>query len=197
MPPTTEQSNFTWLAFAFLTVLSWGVYGVLLRTGAEGMHDPINGRFKAFLWVGIAYFLVAVLAPIGWLFLRGADWHMNPGGSAWSLIAGIAGAVGAFGVILAFSTKGVPSTAAVMSIVFAGAPIVNAIVTIFAYPPPGGFGAIKWQFLVGIVIAALGAGMVTFYAPPAPPPKKPGAANAPTSSPSASAPSSTSRPDTR
>lgn len=189
MPPPTEQSNFTWLVFAFLTVLSWGVYGVLLRTGAEGMHDPVNGRYKAFLWVGIAYFLVAILAPIAWLLMRGANWHMPAGGAAWSLIAGVAGAVGAFGVILAFSVKPMPSTAVVMSIVFAGAPVVNAIVTMFAYPSANGVADIKWQFVAGIVIAAVGAAMVTLYAPQPKPPAKP--------APAASAPSSTTTPGSR
>ena len=46
------------------------------------------------------------------------------GGMVWSLIAGIVGALGAFGVLLAFGAKGTP--AVVMAIVFAGAPVVNA-----------------------------------------------------------------------
>ena len=88
------------------------------------MADPLNGRYKAFLFVGIAYFLTAVLAPLAVLLLNGASWKYPPAGMAWSLLAGIAGAVGAFCVLLAFGAKGSP--AVVMSIVFAGAPIVNA-----------------------------------------------------------------------
>ena len=54
-----------------MTVVSWGVYGIFLHTGQMGMGDPANGRYKAFLFVGIAYFLTAVLAPLAMLLIRG------------------------------------------------------------------------------------------------------------------------------
>lgn len=157
----------TWLAFALLTVASWGVYGVMLHTGQLAMGDPVNGRYKAFLFVGIAYFLTAVLAPIAVLAANGASWKMPVSGMAWSLVAGIVGAVGAFGVLLAFGAKGSPAT--VMAIVFAGAPIVNAVVAMVQHPPPGGFSAIRWQFVLGIVLAATGGFLVSLYRPPSSP----------------------------
>ena len=160
----------TWLVFALLTVVSWGVYGLFLHTGQLGMGDPVNGRYKAFLFVGIAYFLVAVLAPFLLLVLSGANWSYPVKGMAWSLIAGIAGAIGAFGVLLAFGAKGSP--AVVMSIVFAGAPIVNAIVSIATHPPAGGFGSIRAPFWLGIVLAAVGGMLVTYYKPAPPAPRK-------------------------
>src|SRR2546427_12810734 len=83
-----------WLVFALMTVLSWGVYGILLHTGQLGMADPANGRYKAFLFVGIAYFLTAVLAPLSVLVANGASWKMPLGGMGWSLVAGKAGAGG-------------------------------------------------------------------------------------------------------
>ena len=52
-----------WLVFALMTVASWGLYGIFLHMGQTGMKDPVNGRYKAFLMVGVAYVLVAVLAP--------------------------------------------------------------------------------------------------------------------------------------
>ena len=55
--------------FALMTVASWGVYGIMLHSGQLGMNDAENGRYKAFLWVGIAYFLVAVLAPLAILIV--------------------------------------------------------------------------------------------------------------------------------
>src|SRR5881275_2419175 len=103
-----------WLMYSFLTVFSWGVYGVFLHTGQMNMGDPVNGRYKAFLFVGIAYFLTAVLAPLGLLLLKGASWSYPTRGMGWSLVAGIVGAIGAFGVLLAFGAKGTP--AVVMSI---------------------------------------------------------------------------------
>jgi drug/metabolite transporter (DMT)-like permease len=155
-----------WLLYALMTVASWGVYGIFLHSGQMGMKDTVNGRYKAFLFVGLAYFLTAVLAPLVVLLIRGADWNYPKGGMLWSLIAGIAGAVGAFCVLLAFGAKGTP--AVVMSIVFAGAPVVNAVVALLQHPPSGGFGSIKPQFFLGIILAALGGCLVTLYKPGAP-----------------------------
>ncbi|MBI4662932.1 MAG: hypothetical protein HY735_29330 [Verrucomicrobia bacterium] len=167
---SSSQPSLTWLFFALLTVASWGVYGVFLHTGQMGMNDPLNGRYKAFLFVGIAYFLTAVLAPLVVLVANGASWSYPAKGMWWSLLAGIVGAIGAFGVLLAFGAKGTP--AVVMSIVFAGAPVVNALYSLVSHPPAGGYGAIKPQFFLGILMAAAGGCLVTFYKP-APAPAKP------------------------
>lgn len=170
----TQQSSspgVTWLLFALLTVASWGVYGVFLHTGQTAMGDPVNGRYKAFLFVGLAYFLTAVLAPLALLMLKGAAWSgYTARGMGWSLFAGIVGAIGAFGVLLAFGAKGTP--AVVMSIVFAGAPVVNALYSLWLHPPAGGWSAVKPQFFLGILLAALGGCLVTYYKPP-PTPAKP------------------------
>jgi hypothetical protein len=161
-----------WLVFALMTVASWGLYGVLLHGGQVHMGDPVNGRYKAFLWVGIAYVLVAVLAPLGMLIAGGSDWSMTGAGITWSLCAGIVGAIGAFCVLLAFGAQGQP--AVVMSIIFAGAPIVNAIVALSLHPPVGGVESIRWPFFLGILMALAGGALVTLFKPgPAPPPNPP------------------------
>ena len=148
------QKNMNWLGFALMTVAFWGLYGVFLHKGAIGMKDPEFGRYKAFLVVGIAYFLVAVIAPLILLKLSGSNLKFTAVGFKWSLIAGTVGAIGALGVLLAFGAKGQP--AAVMSIIFAGAPIVNALVALWMHPPEGGMGGIRWQFYAGIGLAAVG-----------------------------------------
>lgn len=158
-----SQPGMTWLIFALMTVLSWGLYGVFLHSGQMGMSDPINGRYKAFLFVGIAYLITAVVGPTIMLLANGASWSIPAKGMAWSLLAGIVGALGAFCVLLAFGAKGTPSV--VMSIVFAGAPIVNAIVALALHPPAGGWSALRWQFIAGILLAALGGYLVTLYRP--------------------------------
>jgi len=169
-----------WLLFALLSVAAWGLYGILLHNGQVGMADPVNGRYKAFLFVGVAYFITAVLAPLGWLAARGAAWSFPGTGMLWSLLAGAAGAVGAFGVLLAFGARGTPPV--VMSIVFAGAPVVNAVVAMLLQPPAGGLRGIRWPFVAGILLAALGGCLVTLFKPnPAPPashPARPAAASA-------------------
>lgn len=165
MPPQNpDQSNAAWLAYALMTVAAWGVYGIFLHSGQTHMKDPVNGRYKAFLFVGLAYFLTAVLAPLIVLWLRGATWSFTAQGSWWSLVAGIVGAIGAFCVLLAFGAGGTPSV--VMTIVFAGAPIINAVVALWLYPPAGGWGAIRWPFFAGILLAAVGGALVTLYKPP-------------------------------
>ena len=166
-----------WLFFALMTVASWGVYGVFLHTGQMSMGDPVNGRYKAFLFVGIAYFLTAVVAPLVVLLMNGAGWQMPMKGMVWSLIAGIVGAIGAFCVLLAFGAQGKPPV--VMSIVFAGAPIVNAIVALAMHPPHGGMSTVKPQFVIGLLMAAVGGCLVTLYRPQDAP-KAPPAATAPT-----------------
>ena len=153
-----------WLIYALMTVVCWGLYGIFLHSGQLGMADAVNGRYKAFLFVGLAYFLTAVLAPLAILVARGASWTFPYEGSKMSLIAGVVGAAGAFCVLLAFGAKGTPAT--VMTIIFAGAPIVNAVVAMVLHPPAGGFGAIRWQFVAGILLAAIGGGLVTLYKPP-------------------------------
>ncbi len=162
-----------WLGFALLTVVAWGLYGIFLHSGQLGMADPVNGRYKAFLFVGIAYFITAVLAPLAMLAARGASWTFPAGGLWWSLLAGTVGAVGAFGVLLAFGAKGTP--AVVMSIVFAGAPVINALVSVLLHPPAGGWGSVRWPFFAGIVLAAIGGCLVTLYKPNPAPPKAPAA----------------------
>lgn len=162
----------SWLAFALMTVACWGLYGAFLHTGQVGMADPIAGRYKAFLFVGVAYFLTAILAPLLVLKASGASWSFPAGGIAWSLLAGTVGAAGAFGVLLAFGAKGSP--AVVMSIVFAGAPVVNALYALVLHPPAGGWGSLRWQFVAGLLLAALGGCLVTLYKP-APGPATPSA----------------------
>ena len=164
MPPTqsTDQSM-TWLFFALLTVLCWGIYGVFLHSGQMAMGDPVNGRYKAFLFVGIAYLITAVLGPVIVMLASGATWQFPVKGMGWSLLAGAVGALGAFGVLLAFGAKGTPPV--VMSIVFAGAPIVNAVVAAAMHPPANGWSSIRWPFYLGIMLAALGGYLVTRYKP--------------------------------
>jgi hypothetical protein len=171
MPADTGQSGNLWLTFALMTVAAWGLYGIFLHSGQMAMSDPANGRYKAFFWVGIAYFLIAIVGPAVLLVVNGASWDMPGKGIAWSLLAGAVGAIGAFCVLLAFGAKGHP--AVVMSIIFAGAPIVNATVALLMHPPAGGFSSLRWQFIAGILLAAVGGMMVTFYKPGPSPSKAP------------------------
>lgn len=187
-PPT--KSNMTWITFALLTVISWGVYGVILHKGRGLMPDASltppgpeapHAGLKAFLIVCVAYAVIGVAAGI-LLKFRGSNWSFTGSGITWSFIAGLAGAVGAFTLVLALGAaaaifKGA-APAAVMPIVFGGAPVVNTIVAMLLHPPQGGFKALPVPFIVGIVLAACGAYMVAKFAPTntGGAPAKPGAA---------------------
>jgi hypothetical protein len=160
--PSSSHGS-AWLLFSLMTVGCWGLYGAFLHSGQVGMSDPVHGRYKAFLWVGLAYFLTAVLAPLAVLVIKGASWHFTARGVGWSLLAGIAGAAGAFSVLLAFGAKGTP--AVVMSIVFAGAPVINALYSLILHPPAGGWQKLPWPFVLGILLAAVGGCLVSLYKP--------------------------------
>jgi hypothetical protein len=178
-----------WITYALLTVASWGVYGVLLHKGRSNMPmgpEAAHAGLKAFLFVCIAYALIG-LAAMALLKLRGSNWSFNSGGITWSLIAGGAGAVGAFTLVLALGAaaqiyKGA-AAAAVMPIVFAGAPIVNTVVAMSAHPPEGGLKSLPIPFVLGCVLAATGAFMVAKYAPSnvGTPPQAPATQSAPAS----------------
>ena len=174
--PAPNQASMTWLLFAILAFSSWGTYGVALHSGVTAMNptgaDP-NARYKAYIFVGTAYFFAAILAPIIVMLINGATWSFPSKGIGFSLLAGFIGAMGAFFVLSAMGSVGrrtwmIP---VIMSVVFAGAPIINALVALALHPPAGGWTAIKPQFWIGILVAALGATMVTYYKP-GPSPKK-------------------------
>lgn len=168
--PTSKSMN--WLLYAYLTVLSWGAYGVILHYGRGQMPtgpETANAGLKAFLWVGIAYFFVAVIGPVLVLKARGSNFSFTSTGITWSFIAGVTGALGAFTLVLALGAAAVTmkgaAPSAVMPIVFGGAPIVNVIVAMLVHPPAGGLKSIPLPFVAGIVLAASGAFLVAKYAP--------------------------------
>jgi hypothetical protein len=132
-----------------------------------GTETPHAG-LKAFLFVCIAYALIGVAAAI-LLKMRGSAYTFSSSGITWSLIAGTAGALGAFTLVLALGAaapiyKGA-AAAAVMPIVFAGAPVINTIVAMTIHPPEGGLKSLPLPFILGCVLAAAGAFMVAKFAP--------------------------------
>ena len=150
------------LLFTAMTALFWGVYGILLHHGTEQLG---HSSLRAFVGVGIAYFLIAVLVPLGLLSRKPEKGYWSMGGTLLSLFAGTVGALGALGVILAVAFKGMPIY--VMPIVFGAAPVVNTLVTSRLNKS---FSQIKPTFILGLVLVALGAVGVLINKP-APPAK--------------------------
>jgi len=136
----------------------------VLHLGQEalGAGPKQLSSLRPFICVGIAYFLIAVVYPLFVLRTKGENGSWSVGGFTWSFIAGLVGAVGALGIILAFKFGGKPVY--VMPLVFGLAPIVNTFVTMMM---AGTFKQAKPVFYVGIVLAALGAaGVLTFKPKP-------------------------------
>ena len=154
--------NFTFLVFVILTFCCWGVYGPVLHLGQEALGDGPRqlSSLRPFICVGIAYFLIAVVYPLFVLQTKGESGSWSAGGITWSFIAGLVGAIGALGIILAFKFGGKPVY--VMPLVFGLAPVVNTFVTMTM---AGTFKQAKPIFFVGIVLAALGAAGVMRFKP--------------------------------
>jgi hypothetical protein len=147
-----------------LTILCWGTYGPVVQWGQQGMSlGPGVARLRPFVCVGFAYFLIGVIVPSLWLYFRGEKGEWTLTGVVWSLAGGALGAIGALGIILAFTFGGRPVY--VMPLVFGGAPVVNAFLTIYLARRVKEIG--PW-FLAGLIMVALGAVVVLFSAPHGP-----------------------------
>jgi drug/metabolite transporter (DMT)-like permease len=150
-----------WVLFVILAGLCWGVYVPLVAEGGMQLRSP----FAAFLCVGGAYFLLAVLLPILILRVRGNSPDWNGRGVALASLAGAAGAVGALCVIFATVVFHGPPLF-VAPVIFALAPVINTVVSLFWHPDEGAFtvGAprdpVHWSLYLGVVLAGLGAALV-------------------------------------
>ena len=145
-----------WIVFVAGAVLSWGAYGVLLYEGQVQLGNPL----KALLCVGVAYFLVGVLVPVGALAAQGDLSNFNSRGLMLATVAGALGAAGAACIIWAFKTGGLPFI--VMPLVFGGAPIVNVLLSMTMHPPKAAPNPLLY---LGFILASIGAGMVLYYRP--------------------------------
>jgi hypothetical protein len=112
----------------------------------------------------LAYFLIGVIVAGLWLHFRGEKGSWTLPGIVWSLAGGALGAIGALGIILAFTFGGRPIY--VMPLVFGGAPVVNAFLTIYMARRVKEIGPL---FLAGLIIVILGAVTVLVAAPHASP----------------------------
>jgi uncharacterized membrane protein len=145
-----------WIIFAVGAALSWGLYGPVLHQGQVDLKNPM----RALLCVGVAYFLVGVLVPVISLSSQGQLGGFTTKGSLLAGAGGALGAVGAVCIIYAFRSGGIPTY--VMPLVFAGAPIVNALFSMILHPPKQAPSPLVY---VGMLLAATGAGMVLYFKP--------------------------------
>jgi len=145
-----------WIIFALGAAISWGLYGPALHRGQVQLGNPL----RALLCVGVAYFLVGVLVPVISLWYQGNLNGFTTEGSIMATLAGVLGAAGAVCIIFAFKSGGLPTY--VMPLVFGGAPVVNALVSMWLHPPKT---APNPMLYVGLLLASLGAGLILYYKP--------------------------------
>src|SRR3954464_10068482 len=168
------MQKYTWLFFVVGAVLSWGAYVVTIDHGrtelANGLpptHKAV-AAMRAFLFIGLAYFVLAVIVPGLYLAMNKPPVGQDPGfkmhGSVLSTVAGVLGAAGALCIVFAVGAgrRAGVSPAVVAALVFAFAPIVNVIISMMwdkpdKLPSP--------MFFIGLLMAAGGAALVLIYKP--------------------------------
>jgi hypothetical protein len=171
------MGKYEWLLYVAMAGLAWGTYVPIIFYGGSELGGKANARLMAILCVGVAYFVIGVLFPLG-MFLTG--WYPWPElrttGLVFSGLAGVMGALGAIGVI--FATQSARAAAPISNpdayrvyiapLIFGLAPIINVLVSAVWHPARNGewlhFGfkmphPLLW---VGIVLVGLGAALVLY-----------------------------------
>lgn len=157
----------SWLLFVIGAAVCWGAYVPAIHHGQLGFAAAPNRALRVFLFVGLAYFLLAVLVPGVLLKVApdGGGFAAPTGGFATkgatiATIAGVLGALGALCVIFALRAGGNPIVVA--PLVFGAAPLVNVVVASLWDKPK------DWPhvlFFVGLALVAVGAGLVLGFKP--------------------------------
>lgn len=179
--------KYGWLMFVAGAILTWGAYVVTIDHGRNTLAGAAHGgkpaipvavaAMRAFLFIGLAYFVLGVIVPLIYLAINKVDPVQHPSdpgfvsrGVVLSTIAGILGAAGALCIVFAVGaarrTMGANGAAMVAPLVFCFAPIVNVLISMMIEPPDKA-RPISPFFFVGIVLAAVGAGMVLYFKPAA------------------------------
>jgi hypothetical protein len=166
-----------------VTILGWGLYVPMLQWGQSAMAPGAPpARWRAFVCVGLAYFLIAVIVPVILLKVKGERGNWTTSGIIYSFLGGALGALGALGIILAINFGGKPIYVA--PLVFATAPVINSFLTIYL---AGRMREIGPLFLAGLVMVILGSVTVLSFAPHPKPAASTAAATTTASTPAAPA----------
>lgn len=147
-----------WAVFVVVTIACWGAYVPMLHQGQTALGR--NSALRAFLFVGAAYAVVSGFIVLYLLATRSEPLEFTLGGGAFATAAGVLGALGALGIVFALKGGGRPISVA--PLVFAGAPVVNTMVSMIWHRPARPPGV---MFFVGIILAAAGAALVLRHRP--------------------------------
>lgn len=165
-----------WLSVALFvggTAIAWGLYAPVVQVAAEKLGSDL----RAFLFVGLTYFVVGVVVP-GVFIASNSDptvrkdqqgqslARFTASGAKWGLAAGIAGAAGAVCMIFALAKAGPGAAIYVGPVVFAMVPLVNTAAALLWFNPTE--AKPDWRFVLGLVLAIVGAALVVLYKPDSP-----------------------------
>ena len=155
------MQNFRYLVFVLMAIFFWGIYAPVLQEGQKLMGvDGKLSRIEPLICVVLAYFMIAVLVPVVVLFTKGETGKWSISGFIWSFLAGVVGALGAVGMIIALENRGSPVY--VVPLVFGGAPVINTLVTMLMHRTVRKANIL---FFIGVAIVALGAAGVMYFRP--------------------------------
>ena len=170
----------TAILWALSVAVFWGLYGHALQNGRSAAKPPGWSSFKPYLWVGIAYLVIAVVGGAIAMKLQGDNFDFSGKyrpAMTWGFLAGAVGAIGALALTFAL-VKAKGNAALVMPIVFGGAVVVNAVVSYFRVgtDPDHPTNPLLWA---GMALVAVGIVLTARYAPHGAPPKRPAVTAAP------------------
>lgn len=162
---------------ALCVAVCWGLYGPTLtnaRAPADG--DVKWGPFKPYVFIGVAYLVIAIFGGAIMMITLSNDNSDFTGPYApaakWGFLAGCLGALGALALTFAL-TKAGGKPAYVMPIVFGGAVTVNAIASYVGLHQGETVNPLMW---VGMGLVALGICLTAYFTPHGHAPPKPGEA---------------------
>ncbi|MCD0461504.1 hypothetical protein [Roseiconus lacunae] len=168
---------------ALAVALCWGLYGPTLTNARAGADSPVKwGPFKPYLFIGVAYLVIAIGG--GSIMMRTAfNDNFNYTGDyapamKWGFLAGSLGALGALALTFAL-TKAGGKPSYVMPIVFGGAVTVNAIASYLKFHEGNPL------MFVGMGLVVVGIILTAAYTPHGHSPAKPAAQPAVDSAPAA------------
>lgn len=162
-----------WIAFVIGAGLCWGTYVPLIAFGGKSLAaqpQGIGNRLAAIMCVGGAYVLLAVLIPLVVFMINGTtNLKITTNGIMFSSLAGVAGALGAICVVFATANATQEDRLYIAPVIFALAPIINSIVSLFWHPSASDAWHIAspksspgTMFYVGILLAAVGTFLVLY-----------------------------------
>ncbi|MCH1496200.1 MAG: hypothetical protein L7U72_13305 [Rubripirellula sp.] len=161
-----------WLAVACAlgVALCWGMYGPTLSHARAPNREW--GPFKPYLFIGVAYLVIAVIGGAMMMKIAFNDNFSYSGtyypAMKFGFLAGCLGALGALFLTFAL-TKAGGKPAYVMPIVFGGAVSVNAIAAYVSLKQGESVSPLLW---VGMLLVAVGIIMTAANTPHGHPPAK-------------------------